>query len=169
MAAGRATAAASIAAVEVGMSWALPAIVYLAAVGGLLAVLEVRARRLPNALVVGSYPIEVLLLAVASTADGTWTMLGRAALGAIGLFAFFVALALVAPGQLGFGNVKLSVLYALGRTWWGWPTLLIDVLAVWALAALYVSILVWVGRRRGALPLAPVLVAGPLVAWGMAR
>jgi hypothetical protein len=58
--------------------------------------------------VVGSYPIEALLLllplVVASALDVAWGALGRAGIGAVALGGFFLALALVYPGQLGMGD-----------------------------------------------------------------
>ena len=76
--------------------------VYLVATGAVLAAHDATTRRLPDRVVVGSYPIEpllLLLLLVASALGGAWGALGRAGIGAVALGGFFSALALVFPGQ----------------------------------------------------------------------
>lgn len=161
--AGLGVAAAGLVAARLGPSAVLGAETYLAATGAVLAVHDATTRRLPNLVVVGSYPIEALLLILASSIDGAWGALWRAGVGAVVLGGCLRALALVFPGQLGMGDPKLAALYAMGLAWWGWPTLLCGVLGAWALAALWV-----LGRavagRRGAVPFAPFLLAGALLA-----
>ena len=153
---------------RLGLSAGLPAATYLVAVGTALAVVDRATRRLPNPIVLGSYPIEAALLTLASSTEGTWEPLGRAGLGAVALGGFFLAIALGLPGQLGMGDVKLAGLYGMGLAWWGWPTLATGVLAAWVLAALYALARGVVGRR-GTLAFAPFLLAGALVALGAPR
>ena len=124
---------------------------------------DTTTRRLPNPIVLGSYPIEAALLVLASSSDGTWEPLGRAGIGSVALGGFFLAIALGLPGQLGIGDVKLAGLYGMGLAWWGWPTLVAAVVAAWMLAALY-TLARGVAGRRGTLAFAPFLLAEALVA-----
>ena len=163
-----AAAADAFLAWRLGLSAGLPAATYLVAVGTALALVDRATLRLPNPIVLGSYPIEAALLVLASSTQGTWEPLGRAGLGAVALGGFFLAIALGLPGQLGMGDVKLAGLYGMGLAWWGWPTLATGVLAAWVLAALY-ALARGVAGRRGTLPFAPFLLAGALVALGVAR
>ena len=161
-------AAAAFLAWRRGLSAGLPAATYLVAIGTALAMVDRATRRLPNPIVLGSYPIEAALLALASSTEGTWEPLGRAGIGAVALGGFFLAIALGLPGQLGMGDVKLAGLYGMGLAWWGWPTLATGVLAAWVLAALYALARGVVGRR-GTLAFAPFLLAGALLALGSPR
>lgn len=153
---------------RLGLSTGLPAATYLVAVGAALAVVDRATLRLPNPIVLGSYPIEAALLVLASSMEGTWERLGRAGIGALALGGFFLAIALGLPGQLGMGDVKLAGLCGMGLAWWGWPTLATGVLAAWVLAALY-TLARGVSGRRGTLAFAPFLLAGALVALGATR
>lgn len=163
-----AAAADAFLAWRLGISAGLPAATYLVTAGTALAVVDRATRRLPNPIVLGSYPIEAALLVLASSTEGTWEPLGRAAIGAVAMGGFFLAIALGLPGQLGMGDVKLAGLYGMGLAWWGWPSLATGVLAAWVLAALY-ALARGVGGRRGALAFAPFLLAGALVALGSPR
>ena len=153
---------------RLGLSTGLPAATYLVTVGTALAMIDRATRRLPNPVVLGSYPIEAVLLALASSTEGTWEALGRAGIGAVALGGFFLAIALGLPGQLGMGDVKLAGLYGMGLAWWGWPTLATGVLAAWVLAALY-ALARGVAGRRETLAFAPFLLAGALLALGSPR
>lgn len=64
-----------------------------------------------------------VLLTVAALADGAFDALLRAALGGLALGGAYLALHLVNPAGLGFGDVKArGVLGAVGA-WYGWPVL----------------------------------------------
>jgi leader peptidase (prepilin peptidase)/N-methyltransferase len=146
-----------------GASPALAAYLFLGALGSVLAVLDVSTRRLPNRIVLPSYPIAVLLLGLASYIAGSWGALARAGIGMVVLGGLFLGLAVVFPGQLGFGDVKLAGLLGLYLAWFGASVVLTGVLVAWCTAALALA----VGRllhRRGSLPLAPFLILGTLLA-----
>ena len=102
-----------------GASPALPAYLYFGVLGSVLAVLDVTTRRLPNRLVLPSYPIAVILLGLAALISGAWWPLARASIGMAVLGGFFGALAVAFPGQLGLGDVKLAGLLGLYLAWFG--------------------------------------------------
>ena len=118
---------------------------------------------MPNLLVLPSYPVSLILLALAAYVEGAWWPMARACLGMVVLFGFFLSLALAFAGQLGLGDVKLAGLLGLYLAWFGWSVFVEGMLVAWCAAALAVAI-----RRlshvRGPLPLGPFLVLGTLIA-----
>ncbi|MET0524087.1 MAG: prepilin peptidase, partial [Nocardioides sp.] len=78
----------------------LGAYLLFAAVAVALTVIDLDVRRLPNVIVLPAYPVLAGLLAL--DADGERLL--RAGYGAGLLFGFFLVLALVAPGAMGFGD-----------------------------------------------------------------
>jgi leader peptidase (prepilin peptidase)/N-methyltransferase len=142
---------------------ALPGYLYFGAFGSVLAVLDVSTRRLPNRIVLPSYPIAMVLFGLASYVAGSWWPLARASIGMVVLGGCFLGLAVVFPGQLGFGDVKLAGLLGLYLAWLGASVVVTGVLVAWCSAALALAV-GRVSHRRGSLPLAPFLVLGTLLA-----
>lgn len=158
-----ASAADGLIAWRLGASPALAACLYFGVLGSVLAVLDVTTRRLPNRLVLPSYPIAVLLLGLAAFISGAWWPLARASIGMAVLAGLFGALAVAFPGQLGLGDVKLAGLLGLYLAWFGLSALATGLLLAWSMAAFAVAI-GRLGHRRRSLPLAPFLVLGTLIA-----
>jgi leader peptidase (prepilin peptidase)/N-methyltransferase len=157
-----------LAALRFGFSWELPAYLFLAAAGVLLAVVDLQHRLLPNRVVVPSIGIGTALLLVAAVAQEQWDALPRAALGAVVLFAVFLVLALISPKSLGMGDVKLAGLLGLYLGWIGWGALFVGALAGFVIQALLALVLL-AGRRiglRGELPFGPAMLLGAAVAMG---
>jgi leader peptidase (prepilin peptidase) / N-methyltransferase len=131
---------------------------FFAAVLIVLAVIDARSRRLPNAIVL---PAAALVLAaqIAIAPDRAleWVL---AALGASALL--FVA-HLVYPAGLGMGDVKLALLLgaALGR--FVVAALVIGLLAAAVAGAFLIARNGW-GARKATLPLGPFLAVGGLAA-----
>ncbi|GAA1770919.1 prepilin peptidase [Luedemannella helvata] len=145
---------------------AVPAMAYFAALGIALAMIDIDVRRLPNALVLPSYPVVALLLVAASAVHGDWSALGRAGLGAAALFAFFLAVALLYPGGMGMGDVKLAGLLGGVLAYLSWSTVIIGTFTGFLLGALLgvAVMLVRRGERRTAVPFGPFMIAGGLLA-----
>ncbi len=171
----RRAAAAALAGVEailvwrVGRSAALAAFMYLGAVGVVASVIDLRTHRLPDRMVLPSYPIVAVLLALAAGMEGRWWPLGRAALAMVLVEGFYLTLGLAFPHGLGLGDVKLAGLVALGLGWLGWPVLTTGVLAGWSLAALALLArhATRSARRGRPIALGPWLCLGALVAVGL--
>ena len=168
----RAEAGILLAAVEAlivwrtGMTPALAAFTYLGAAGTVASLVDLRSRRLPDRVVLPSYPIMLALLVLASGVQGRWWPLGRT-LTAMALVAgFYLALALCFPHGLGLGDSKLGGLVALGLGWLGWSALTTGVLAAWCLAALAVFArhVIGGGGRNRTIAFGPWLCCGALVA-----
>ena len=153
-----------------GGAWELPAFLLLAGVGVLLAVVDLRHRLLPNRVLLPAFGVAALLLTVAAAAEGEWSRLARAGLGAVVLFAVFLVLALLAPSALGMGDVKLAALLGLYLGWLGWAAVALGAAAGFVVQAVVALTLLTLRRvgLRGELPFGPAMVAGALAALGWA-
>ena len=158
----------ALTALRFGPSWELPAFLFLAAAGILLAVVDVQHKLLPDRVTLPAIGGGVGLLAVAALGTGEWTALLRAALGAVALFAVFLVLALISPRSLGMGDVKLAALLGLYLGWLGWPVLVFGAAAGFVVQAV-LALGLLVTRRiglRGELPFGPAMLLGAALAIG---
>jgi leader peptidase (prepilin peptidase)/N-methyltransferase len=160
------TAAAFVGvAAWLGWSWALPAYFYLTAVALALTVIDWRVRRLPNSIVLPSYPILAALLALASFGQGDWFALARAGIGGVALVAFYTAVCVIAPRGMGLGDAKLSGVLGMALAWLGWGPFALGALAPFALGAAF-GIATMVTRRSGrgtTIPFGPWMCAGAAI------
>jgi len=153
-------------ALRLGAAWALPAFLYLAAVGVALACIDWDTRRLPNALTLPSYAVGGALLTGAAAATGHWSMLLRAAIGMVALFALYFLLAFIYPAGMGFGDVKLAGLLGLYLGWLGWGAWCVGVFAGFLLGGIGGGLVIAThrGGRKTAIPFGPFMLAGALLA-----
>lgn len=160
-----------LAARRFGFSWELPAFLFLAAAGVLLAVVDLQHHLLPNRVVVPSIGIGAVLLLLPAFAEGEPNALLRAVLGAATLFAVFLVLALISPSGLGMGDVKLAALIGLYLGWLGWEVVVVGAAAGFVIQAL-LAIGLLAGRRIGLcgeLPFGPAMLLGAAVAIGWSQ
>ncbi|MBX9718999.1 MAG: prepilin peptidase [Microbacteriaceae bacterium] len=143
----------------------LIAFLYLAAVSIALAAIDLDTHRLPNAIVLPSYLVGVVLLGGAALLAADPISFVRSAAGAGILFALYMALALISPRGMGMGDVKLAGVIGLYLGWVGWSAL-----AVGALAAFLIGGLVGIGlilarraSRSTGIPFGPWMLAGAWV------
>jgi leader peptidase (prepilin peptidase) / N-methyltransferase len=149
-----------------GWSAELPAWLWLAVVGLLLAVVDLRTLLLPNRVLLPGSVGGVVLLAVAAATDGSWPALGRALLAGIVAAAALLVLALISPHGMGMGDVKLAGLLGLYLGWLGWPVVLTGLFLGFVLQAVVGLVLLAARRvdRKAGLPFGPALLAGTLAA-----
>ncbi|MFD7156090.1 prepilin peptidase [Kribbella sp. NPDC059898] len=153
-------------AVRLGTVATLPAYLWFAGTGVALALIDLEVRRLPNAIVLPSYPVLAVLLAGAAAWQHDWWALVRAAIGAAALFAFYLSLVLVYPAGMGWGDVKLSGLVGGVLAFLSWQAFVVGAFAAFLLGAI-VGIVVVASRRGGrrtALPFGPFMIGGVLLA-----
>ncbi|WP_421741424.1 prepilin peptidase [Cellulomonas sp.] len=151
-----------------GPSWILPALLYLAAIGVALALIDLDTHRLPDAIVLPSYGVALALLALASwnpTGEADWASFVRCLAGGAILFAVYFALVVVYPAGMGFGDVKLAGVVGLYLGWYGWGALFIGGFAAFLLGGLFSVILLVLGRagRKSGIPFGPWLLLGGAV------
>jgi leader peptidase (prepilin peptidase)/N-methyltransferase len=145
---------------------ALPAYLYFAAIGIALALIDLDCHRLPNAIVLPSYPTVLVLLTVASMWQQDWSALLRALIGSVALFSFYFVVAFAYPAGMGFGDVKLAGLIGAILAYLSYPTLLVGAFAGFLLGGLF-GVAVIASRRgsgKTALPFGPFMICGALLA-----
>jgi leader peptidase (prepilin peptidase)/N-methyltransferase len=153
-------------AVKVGPHESLPAFLYLAAISVALALIDLDVKRLPNAIVLPSYLVGLLLLGIAAVAEPSMHALLRGLLGMAAYYGAFLLLVLIYPRGMGFGDVKLAGVLGLYLGYLGW-----DVLAVGAFGGVLLGgvtgIVLMASNRAGRkslIPFGPFMLTGALVA-----
>lgn len=140
---------------------ALIAFLYFAAVSVALAAIDIDVHRLPDRIVLPSYAAAVPL-AVAGLIQGDlvaiWRMLAAAGI----LVAFYLVLALLKPGGMGLGDVKLAGVIGLFLGYLGWAQLAVGVGAAFLLGGVFGIVLMLTKRagRMTAVAFGPWMLAG---------
>ena len=149
-----------------GLTWDLPAYLFLASITVPLAVIDLRTLRLPNIVTLTAYPVVAVLLLLPAAIDGRWSDYGRAALAGVALLALYVVLHLVNPAGMGLGDVKLSGSLGALLGWISWNALLWGAVAGFLLAAVAGLVLISLRRagRKSELPFGPWMLAGAWLA-----
>jgi leader peptidase (prepilin peptidase)/N-methyltransferase len=149
----------------------LPAWLYFTSIAIALAAIDLDCHRLPNAIVLPSYPVLALLLAGTALWQRDYPPLLRAAIGSVALFGGYFALALAYPKGMGFGDVKLAGLIGAMLGWLSWSALLVGAFAAFLLGG--VAGIAVIASRRGtgktALPFGPFMLAGAALALYLAQ
>lgn len=153
-------------ALRLGTDAALPAYLYLAAVGIALAVIDLDCKRLPDVLTLPAYPVGIALLGLAAMLDGDPGRLLRGVAAMMALFGFYFAIAFVYPAGMGFGDVKLSGLLGLFLGWSGWGAFFVGAFGAFVLGGGTAVVLVLARRagRASAIPFGPFMLLATLVA-----
>ena len=148
-----------------GFSWALPAYLYLAALAVAATAIDIAHHRLPDAIVLPSYPIVLGLLVVALLGPGSAGDLGRALLGGAAMFAGFFLLALINPSGMGGGDIKLAGVLGMLLGWVGWWAVLVGALGSFFIGAIASVGLMAAGRvgRKGHIPFGPFMFIGTYI------
>jgi leader peptidase (prepilin peptidase)/N-methyltransferase len=149
-----------------GVSWTLPAYVFLAAAAVLLAVIDLQHLRLPNVIVGPLAVLTPILLVVAAVGQGTWEPLSRAAIGGVALFFVYLILALISPSGLGMGDVKLAGVLGWYLAYLSWRTLIYGAAGGFVISALVSVVLLATRRvdRRAHLPFGPSMLLAAVLA-----
>ncbi len=140
-------------------AWTFLGFAVLAAIGLLLARVDLAVFRLPDALTLPAYPLVGLPLFLGNP-DGLGRAVAAASvcLGGYGL--------LCALGGLGFGDVKLGGLLGMALGWLSWNAVVIGTVVALILGAVHalVAVAVHRGGRRTPVPYGPAMLAGCLLA-----
>lgn len=139
---------------------------YLGVLGVALATIDLAVQRLPDRLTLPAFPVLITLLAVGAMVEHQGSQLVRALLGGAGLAATYLLLALLRPGQLGGGDVKLAGLAGLALGWLGWSALILGGALGFLLAGLVSAAMVAARRAtlRSEISYGPYLLGGALLA-----
>jgi len=167
--AGTAIAFAAVAA-WVGLSWILPALLYLAAISIALTIIDLELKRLPNAITFPSYPIAAALLTLAALAEGEPGRLPRAVICGIALYVLYFLLMIINPRGMGFGDVKLAGILGLYLGWFGWEHAIVGAFLGFLVGGLVGIVLMLIGRagRKTQIPFGPFMIIGTWLALAFA-
>jgi leader peptidase (prepilin peptidase)/N-methyltransferase len=149
----------------------LPAWLYFTSIAIALAAIDLDCHRLPNAIVLPSYPVLALLLVGAALWQRDYAALLRAVIGSAALFAGYFALALAYPKGMGFGDVKLAGLIGGMLGWVSYSALLVGAFTAFILGG--VAGIAVIASRRGTgktpLPFGPFMLTAAAVALFLAQ
>ena len=160
-----AVASASTPMEAIAASLVFVAFLYLMAISIALTAIDLELHRLPNAIVVPAYVVGAVLLLAAAILAGEITVLLWALVGGAAMFAFYFALALVYPGGMGMGDVKLAGVLGIFLAFLGWQELIVSVAAAFVIGGVVSVLLIAMKRadRKSGIPFGPWMLVG---AWG---
>ncbi len=115
--------AGGLVAAAVGLAWPLLFLLPLVPVGVALAVVDLRTRLLPTAVVWPAFAGVAVLGCLSAWLAHDGDAAVRAWAGAAGVFAFFYALWWIHPAGMGFGDVRLSAVLGFALAYLGWAEL----------------------------------------------
>ncbi|NLI19168.1 MAG: prepilin peptidase [Actinomycetales bacterium] len=128
----------------------------------LLVVVDQATFRLPDVIVGPTFLVLVTGLLVATVLSGEWARFGRAAAAAAVLLVGYFALAWINPAGLGLGDVKLAGVLGGVLGWFGWPHVMVGVLAGFLLSGA-VGLVILITRQGGLkseFPFGPWMILG---------
>ncbi len=153
-------------ALVLGASFQAIGVIAMVVIGVALAVIDLHSFRLPNKLIGLATLLLAVSLAAAAATGGGWPRLQAGLSGAAGLSVTYLLLALIRPGALGLGDVKLAVPLGLLLGWFGWPFVVFGGCLAFLLSALTILLLLWLRKitLRSQIPFGPFMLAGTLLA-----
>jgi leader peptidase (prepilin peptidase)/N-methyltransferase len=146
----------------VGTLLVLVAYLYFASISVALAGIDLDTHRLPNAIVLPAYPVVVVLLVAGSAFMSDFSPLLPAAMGGAAMFGAYFLMALVYPGGMGFGDVKLAGVIGTVLGFLGWGPLVVGAFSAFILGGIFGVALLLAKRvsRKGGIPFGPWMLAG---------
>jgi leader peptidase (prepilin peptidase)/N-methyltransferase len=150
---------------QVGLSWALPAFLLYTWTLIVVAVIDARTRRIPNRLTYPLTPALLVLFVVGALLEGDPSAALRALLGGLVAFGVLLVLALISPGGMGMGDVKLAGFIGIGLGYLGWPQVALGLFGAFVLGGVVALVLIAVRlkSRKDHLPFGPYLAAAALL------
>lgn len=147
-----------------GLSWELPAYLYLAAAAIALTMIDLDVHRLPDAIVWPSYYVAVALLVPAAVLTDASAAIFRGLLAAAALWLLFLVIRLFGP--MGWGDIKLAPLLGFYLGWLGWEAVAVGAFAGFLLGGVAGVVLMATGAARlsSRIPFGPYMLAGAFVA-----
>lgn len=145
-----------------GLDPVLPALLFLAAIGLALALIDLDVSRLPFVITVPGLGVTAVLLALAGSVDG-WSPVVVALLSATAWLGLYGTLWFGTGGRgMGLGDVVLAPTLGLTLGWLGWGASLVGLLGGFAIGAFVGVLLMATGKagRRSQIPYGPSMLAG---------
>ena len=141
------------------------AFLYLASVSVALALIDLDTHTLPDKVVLPAYAVGALLLGAAALFSADFGRLLTASLGLAALWLLYFLMAVLYPGGMGFGDVKLAGVLGLFLGWLGWGPLVVGAFSAFLLGGVFALGLLISRRvsRKGGIPFGPWMLAGAWV------
>ncbi|HEY2042918.1 MAG TPA: prepilin peptidase [Jatrophihabitans sp.] len=145
---------------------ALPAYLYFSAMGIALALIDFDVHRLPNSIVLPSYPILALALTLAAVFDDRPEALVRAGIGGMALFILYFSMAFAYPAGMGLGDVKLAGIVGAMTGYLSLSALLVGAFSAFLIGGLFGALAMASGRasRKAHIPFGPFMILGAFIA-----
>jgi leader peptidase (prepilin peptidase)/N-methyltransferase len=149
----------------VALILSIAAFLYLAAVSITLALIDLDTHRLPNPIVLPAYLVGTVLLGAAALVTGDYGRLLGAGIGLAAMWLAYFLMAVLYPGGMGFGDVKLAGVLGLFLGWLGWEPLIVGSFSAFLLGGVFALVLLASRRvtRKGGIPFGPWMLAGAWV------
>jgi len=147
-----------------GLSWDLPAYLYLAAIAVALTMIDLDRYRLPDAIVWPSYYVAIALLVPAAVLTDSGGAILRGFAAAAVMWLLFVGIRLFGP--MGWGDIKLAPLLGFYLGWLGWDAVAVGAFAAFLLGGLVGAALMATraATLKSRIPFGPAMLAGAFVA-----
>jgi leader peptidase (prepilin peptidase)/N-methyltransferase len=144
----------------------LPAWLYFTAMAVALATIDLASSRLPNAIVLPSYPVLAVLLIGAAAWQRDYPAIIRSLVGGLILFGAYFAIAFSYPRGMGLGDVKLAGLIGAMLANLSYSALLVGGFGAFLLGGIAGTavILSAKGNRKTALPFGPFMLSAAILA-----
>ena len=149
----------------IGFALSLVAFLYLTGVSVALALIDLDTHTLPDRIVLPAYVVGAVLLGLAALVAGEYGQLLSAGVGLASLWLLYFLMAVLYPGGMGFGDVKLAGVLGLFLGWLGWGPLVVGAFSAFLLGGLFALALLASRRvtRKGGIPFGPWMLAGAWV------
>lgn len=159
-------AAMTLRVLHLDLAPALAAYLYFVAIAVALTMIDIDHKRLPDKIVLPSWAVVAALLTAATIALANWGDLGRAGIGAVGLFAVYFLLAFIYPAGMGMGDVKLAFVLGGLLAYLSWAAFAVGAFGGFLLGSIGGVLLLVTrrGNRKTAIPYGPYMIAGALLA-----
>ena len=131
----------------------------------LVSIIDIRERRIPNAITYPAIFFALLFLSTVGTFLDSGPKLSRALIGLFVTFGVFLSLHVISPNGIGLGDVKLSALLGLSLGWISIDALIFGLFAIFIISGLYSLVLIIRNPRMlsASIPFAPFMTLGYLI------
>jgi leader peptidase (prepilin peptidase) / N-methyltransferase len=131
-----------------------------------LSFIDIDHKLLPNRIVIPTLVAELVLFAVSAAVGPGARAYITALAGMGGAFLFFFLLALISPGGMGMGDVKLSAVLGLALGYFGWARTVLGLFLGFFIGSIGGIALIMArrGGRKTQIPFGPYMALGALIA-----
>lgn len=150
-----------------GVSFASAALWYLAIISVALVFIDLDVQRLPDALVLPTYPVVAALLVADAAVVGEWAQVGRAGIGLAIMAGFYGLMWVLYPAGMGLGDVKAAGLLGMAAGYLGWSHLGVAAIAGPIIGGLVVAVGLTFKKigMKSRVAYGPALIAGAWVGY----